>query len=45
MCEVGSCSVNIFIDLNTTAPERQTGTLAITEGTKVKGDASGWALA
>ena len=38
-------SVSTFIDLNTTAPERQTGTLTITEGTKVKGDASRWALA
>jgi hypothetical protein len=37
-------SVSTFIDLNTTAPERQTGTLTITEGTKVKGDASRWAL-
>lgn len=35
-------SVSTFIDLNTTAPERQTGTLTITEGTKVKGDASRW---
>ena len=38
-------SVSTFIDLNTAAPERQTGTLAITEGTVVKGDASRWALA
>ena len=38
-------SVSAFIDLNTTAPEQQTGTLTITEGTKVKGDASRWALA
>ncbi len=37
-------SVSTFIDLNTTAPERQTGTLTITEGIKVKGDASHWAL-
>jgi pentapeptide repeat protein len=37
-------SVSAFIDLNTTAPERQTGTLTITEGTTVKGDASHWAL-
>lgn len=37
-------SVSTFIDLNTTAPERQTGTLTITEGTTVKGDASRWAL-
>jgi hypothetical protein len=37
-------SVSTFIDLNTTPPERQTGTLTITEGTKVKGDASRWAL-
>jgi hypothetical protein len=39
-----SASVSTFIDLNTTPPERQTGTLRITEGTKVKGDASRWAL-
>ncbi len=38
-------SVSTFINLDTTAPERQTGTLAITEGTRVKGDAGGWALA
>jgi len=38
-------SVSTFIDLNTAAPERQTGTLAITEGTVVKGDVSRWALA
>lgn len=38
-------SVGTFIDLNTAAPEPQTGTLAINEGTRVKGDASGWALA
>jgi hypothetical protein len=36
-------SVSTFIDLNTTAPQRQIGTLTITEGTKVKGDASRWA--
>lgn len=35
-------SVSTFIDLNTTAPQRQTGTLTITEGTKVKGDANRW---
>lgn len=39
-----SASVSTFIDLNTTPPERQTDTLAITEGTRVKGDASRWAL-
>jgi hypothetical protein len=38
-------SVSTFIDLNTTAPERQSGTLMITDGTKVTGDASRWALA
>jgi Pentapeptide repeats (9 copies) len=38
-------SISTFIDLNTTAPERQTGTLTITDGTKVKGDANRWALA
>lgn len=38
-------SVGTFIDLNTTAPERQTGTLTITEGTTVRGDTSRWALA
>ncbi len=37
-------SVSTFIDLNTTAPQRQTGTLVITDGTTVKGDASHWAL-
>ena len=37
-------SVSTFIDLNTAAPERQTGTLTITEGTMVKGNASRWAL-
>jgi Pentapeptide repeats (9 copies) len=37
-------SVSTFIDLNTTAPERQTGTLTITEETKIKGDTSCWAL-
>jgi hypothetical protein len=37
-------SVGTFIDLNTTAPDQQAGTLTITEGTKVKGDASRWAL-
>lgn len=37
-------SVSTFIDLNTTAPERQAGTLTIAEGTNVKGDASRWAL-
>jgi hypothetical protein len=36
-------SVSTFIDLNTTAPQRQIGTLTITEGTKVKGDANRWA--
>ena len=36
-------SVSTFIDLNTTAPQRQMGTLTITEGTKVRGDASRWA--
>jgi pentapeptide repeat protein len=36
-------SVSTFIDLNTTAPQRLTGTLTITEGTKVKGDANRWA--
>lgn len=35
-------SVSTFIDLNTTAPQRQTGTLTITEGTKVRGDANRW---
>lgn len=35
-------SVSTFIDLNTTAPQRQMGTLTITEGTKVKGDANRW---
>jgi hypothetical protein len=29
-------SVNTFIDLNTTAPQRQTGTLTITEGPRSK---------
>lgn len=38
-------SVSTFIDLNTTAPEQQTGTIMITEGTQVKGDAGCWALA
>lgn len=38
-------SVSTFIDLNTTTPERQAGTLTITEGTKVKGDSHRWALA
>ena len=38
-------SVSTFIDLNTIPPERQTGTLTITEGTNVKGDTSRWALA
>lgn len=34
-------SVSTFIDLNaTTAPQRQTGTLTITEGTTVRGDSS-----
>jgi hypothetical protein len=37
-------SVSTFIDLNTTAPQQQTGTLMITEETTVKGDASHWAL-
>lgn len=37
-------SVGTFIDLNTTPPERHVGTLAITEGTDVKGDDSRWAL-
>jgi Pentapeptide repeats (9 copies) len=37
-------SVSIFIDLNTTAPQRQTGTLMITEGTTIKGDTSHWTL-
>ena len=36
-------SVSTFIDLDTTVPQRQMGTLTITEGTKVKGDASRWA--
>jgi hypothetical protein len=36
-------SVSTFIDLNTTAPQRQMGTLTITEGTDVRGDASRWA--
>ena len=35
-------SVSTFIDLNTTAPQRQTDTLTITEGTKVKGNANRW---
>jgi hypothetical protein len=35
-------SVSTFIDLNTTAPQRQTGTLTITEGTDVRGDANRW---
>lgn len=38
-------SVSTFIDLNTTTPERQTGTVTVTEGTTVKGDSNGWALA
>lgn len=37
-------SVGTFIDLNTITPEQQTGTLTITEGTKVKGDSNRWAL-
>jgi Pentapeptide repeats (9 copies) len=36
-------SVSTFIDLDTTVPQRRVGTLMITEGTKVKGDASRWA--
>lgn len=40
---VNGASVSTFIDLNTTAPERQAGTLTITEGTVVKGDAGSWA--
>jgi hypothetical protein len=35
-------SVSTFIDLNTTAPQRQIGTFTITEGTKVRGDANRW---
>lgn len=38
-------SVSAFIDLDTTAPERQVGTLTITENTKVKGDPSRWVIA
>lgn len=38
-------SVGTFIDLNTSPPERQAGTLAIIDGTNVKGDTSGWQLA
>jgi hypothetical protein len=37
-------SVSDFIDLNTTAPKQQTGTLTITDGTTIKGDTSHWAL-
>lgn len=37
-------SVSAFIDLNTTALERQVGALAITEGTDVKGDTAHWSL-
>ncbi|MDT5273247.1 MAG: hypothetical protein QOG95_179 [Mycobacterium sp.] len=37
-------SVGTFIDLNTTPPKRQAGTLTITEGTDVKGVDSRWAL-
>jgi hypothetical protein len=40
---VNGASVSTFIDLNTDAPERQAGTLTITEGTVVKGDAGRWA--
>jgi hypothetical protein len=38
-------SVSTFLDLTTTAPERQTGILTITEETKIRGDSSRWALA
>jgi hypothetical protein len=43
--EYDGAVVGTFIDLHTTAPEQQTGTLAVLEGTNVKGDVGTWVLA
>lgn len=38
-------SAGTFLDLNTTAPQPQRGTLTVAAGTEIRGEVAGWALA
>jgi hypothetical protein len=42
---LAGATASTFLALTTAAPERQVGTITVTEGTRIDGDTDGWALA